>query len=106
MLLPQENEGGVWRRAVMVVDFTPNGYTVELSEDDIDAFSSVWPCCKLVGLRGVTFSFDSKGDLVDVDYRNGSSDDWDGSELLALSQDAQEFAQGTSTFESSGFAKR
>ena len=39
----------------------------------------------------MTFQFDSNG-LVGVRYANGNADRWDGSELVALSEDAQEYA--------------
>lgn len=65
---------------------------VEVSEADIYSFNSRWPCSELRELTGVTFTFDKpNGDLVDIEYANGSSDDWDGSALVALSEDAREF---------------
>ncbi len=64
---------------------------VSVSEDGIDAFRGQWPASGLYGLRGVTFTFESNGDLVDIDYANGDSDRWDGPALAALSQDAQEY---------------
>lgn len=77
----------------MIAVYDEDGYDVEVNENDLDAFIHQWPGCKLHGLLGVTFTFDKWDNLIDVEYRNGNSDDWDGPELLALSQEAQEFAQ-------------
>lgn len=65
--------------------------SVAVSEHNVRAFACFWPCSGLRGLRGVTFTYEDNGDLVDIAYRNGSSDDWDGPALVALSQDAQEY---------------
>lgn len=67
---------------------------VAVSEQDLYDFMRQWPCSGLDGLRGVTFMYESNGDLVDIYYKNGSSDDWDGPALLALSEDAQEYLEG------------
>lgn len=64
-----------------------------MSELDIAAFISRWPCSGLSGLRWVSFTFASNGDLVDVGYANGSSDRWDGPALLALSHEAQAYLE-------------
>jgi hypothetical protein len=68
-----------------------NGRVVAVSEQDILDFCRKWPASGLRGLRGVRFEFDRNGDLVDVTYKNGTSDKWDGPALVALSQDAQAY---------------
>lgn len=70
------------------------GFNVTVSEDDIDRFNDQWPASELRGLHGVTFQFDKRnGDLVDIWYKNGDSERWDGSALSALSQDAQKYGE-------------
>lgn len=69
------------------------GYNVAVSEQDIKDFNRGWPASELRGLRGVTFQFEKTGDLLDIWYRNGDSDRWDGPALLALSQDAQKYGE-------------
>ena len=66
---------------------------VAVSEEDIHAFASRWPCSGLDGLTGVTFAFAANGDLVDVWYRNGNGERWDGPALVALSHDAQAYLE-------------
>ena len=66
---------------------------VACSADDVRAFAASWPCSGLHGLQGVTFEFAGNGDLVDVTYRNGNSERWDGPALVALSQDAQAYGE-------------
>jgi len=66
---------------------------VSVSESDVRSFCRSWPASGLSGLRGVTFEFDRGGDLVDITYRNGTSDRWDGPALLALSHDAQAYGR-------------
>lgn len=70
-------------------------YTVTVSESDIDAFARRWPGSGLRGLRGVAFQYAKKvdGDLVDVTYKNGDSERWDGAALVALSHDAQRYGE-------------
>lgn len=61
---------------------------VTVSRAEVKAFKSRWPCS---GLRefNTTFEFDKRnGDLVTI-FGQG---DYDGPDLLALSQDAQAFA--------------
>jgi hypothetical protein len=70
----------------------PRGRRVSMSEQDIERFNQSWPASNLRGLRGVAFTFEASGDLVDVEYKNGNSDRWDGPEILALSHDAQKYA--------------
>jgi len=70
-----------------------SGCSVSASEQDVAGFCQSWPASNLRGLRGVTFEFARNGDLIDIKYRNGSSEDWDGPALVALSNDAQNYAR-------------
>ena len=79
-----------------------HGYRVAVSEADIDTFNDRWPCSELRGLKGVTFEFEANGDLVDIHYANGTSDRWDGSALVALSADAQRYAESRQAFRNAG----
>lgn len=83
-----------------------HGYRVALNEDDIDRFNDEWPCSNLRGLRGVTFGYDARGDLVDIWYRNGNAERWDGPELVALSEDAQRYAESRQAFHNAGTLAR
>lgn len=64
----------------------------------LDAFKATWPCHGLPEkLHSIRFEFGSNGDLVDIEAkaRNGralDAHDFDGSALVALSQDAQQLA--------------
>ena len=60
---------------------------VTVSRSEVDNFRSTWPCSSLPD-RGISFTFDKRnGDLVDMfPY------DLDGSDVVALSQDAQQYA--------------
>ena len=63
-----------------------SNYSVSVSEREVDAFNRKWPCSTLRGRY--TFEFEKRsGDLVDM---TGSGD---GSEHVALSQDAQEYGK-------------
>ncbi|QPC91485.1 hypothetical protein [Mesorhizobium sp. INR15] len=65
---------------------------------DLAAFKSTWPCHGLPdSLNSLTFEFGSNGDLVDIEAkaRNGRQLDsaaFDGSAMVALSQDGQKLA--------------
>lgn len=73
-----------------VVERTSHEIRVEADERDIHDFNDQWPASNLHGLEGVTFTFDARnGDLIGLDYANGSDEEWDGPALLALSEDAQ-----------------
>ena len=74
-----------------------NGTVVAVSEADIRSFCSQWPSSGLRGLKGVTFVFEPNGDLVDIEYKNGTYDQWDGPALTALSEDAQEYGRSRSS---------
>jgi YD repeat-containing protein len=69
---------------------------VAVSAADVQAFADRWPCSGLRDLRGVTFEYDRAGNLVDITFRNGDIEQWDGSALTALSHDAQALAWSTS----------
>jgi hypothetical protein len=59
-------------------------YCVTVSEREVDEFNRRWPCSSLTGHQ--SFTFDKRnGDLVD---REGNGD---GSEAVALSNDAQAY---------------
>lgn len=62
------------------------GFSVVVTADGVSSFKASWPCSQL-GEQPIRFEFASNGDLVDV------STDRDGDDLLALSQDAQEFGE-------------
>lgn len=65
-------------------------YSVSVSGAMVREWIQRWPASGLHGLKGVTFEFDKRnGDLVDVRYRNGNAEKWDGPALVALSEDAQ-----------------
>ena len=62
------------------------GFDVIATKWGVDAFRDRWPCSRLPH-RMIKFGFASNGDLVDLNT------DYDGEDLLALSQDAKEFAE-------------
>lgn len=69
-------------------------FRVTVGEGYIDAFAREWPCSGLRGLQGVSFTFEkTSGELVDIHYRNGTSDRWNGDTLLKLSQEAQRYGK-------------
>jgi hypothetical protein len=82
------------------------GYSVAVNRRDLSAFIDRWPCSGLIGLLGVTFTFAPSGDVVDVAYRNGNADRWDGPALSALCDDAQAYAEGRPLFREFGHAPR
>lgn len=60
---------------------------VTVSRREVKAFKDRWPCSTLPD-RAIYFEFDTRnGDLVDL-----RPDNIDGADVLALSQDAQDFA--------------
>lgn len=69
-----------------------SAYTVSVTRRDIARFSGQWPCSGLDGLKGVRFEYNTRGDLVDIEYTNGDSERWDGPALAALCDDAQRYA--------------
>lgn len=67
------------------------GYAVTLSRREVMEFKTRWPASGLPNV-GVTFHFQSNGDLVDITpYRMAHL--FDGPAAVALSQDAQEYAR-------------
>ena len=68
--------------------FTDNGcfYTVRVSARGVEAFNDSWPCSRLPE-KAISFQFDKRnGDLVNI---RPDSSRFDGPELVALSEDAQ-----------------
>lgn len=63
-------------------------HSVRVTRREVEAFKRSWPCSGLPE-RSFWFQFDKRnGDLVDL-----SPSEYDGADLLALSQDAQAFAE-------------
>lgn len=63
-------------------------YSVRVSRQGVSDFKDRWPCSTLPD-RSVWFQFDKRnGDLVDM-----HPSDMDGSDVLALSQDAQAYGK-------------
>lgn len=61
---------------------------VTVSAEEVRAFRAKWPGSALPA-RGISFTFDAEnGDLVDLQ----GAGNYDGSDLLALSQDASSYA--------------
>ena len=72
------------------------GGRVYLSAREVDAFRRQYPASNIPPGTSVWFEFDARGDLVDMGGNRdmGKLDERGaGPALLALSQDAQEFAQ-------------
>lgn len=70
--------------------YTDNGsfHSVTVSRSEVIAFKAKWPCSRLPE-RSIWFQFDKRNsDLVDIKPSN-----YDGEDLLALSKDAQDFAE-------------
>lgn len=63
-------------------------YSVKVSAREVENFKDSWPCSALPSCA-FWFQFDRRnGDLVDM-----RPNEYDGEDLLALSQDAQEFGK-------------
>jgi hypothetical protein len=90
------------------IDPAGHGFSVCVSERDIADFTPTFPCSGVIGLRGVRFTYDASGNLVDIQCanRDPSGLDWDGPGLLALSQDAQKYAENRPAFARAGYSKR
>lgn len=82
--------------------FTKHGYIVEVSEREVYVFARQWPGSSLLDHEGsISFSFEPNGDLVDMD-----PSDIDGSDVAALSEDAQRWAEKQPGFRTSGLESR
>lgn len=66
--------------------FSGNKRKVIVSREEVDAFRSSWPGCKLRS-RSYWFEFDSNSCLVDTDVPEHD----DGPEAAALAEDARTF---------------
>jgi hypothetical protein len=65
-------------------------YSVRVSAADVSSFNATWPCSNIPE-RSITFKFDRRnGDLVDI---HPDSSNLDGDALVALTQDAREYAE-------------
>ena len=64
----------------------PCGFRVVVTASGVYSFRAAWPCSHLKE-QPIVFEYASNGDLVDIGWSNQP----DGPDLLALSQDAQEF---------------
>lgn len=64
---------------------------VDVSRADVERFRSRWPGSGMP-IAPVTFVFEASGDLVDITSSNRKMMEYDGSDMVALSQDAQEYA--------------
>lgn len=60
--------------------------TVRISSAELNSFARRWPNSGLRNHRPLTFTFDHRGDLVDIEGETGSEDE---GAVLALSEDAQ-----------------
>ena len=69
-------------------------YSVAVSADEVSAFKASWPCSGMPSQRGIWFQFDKRnGDLVDMKPNNWEERGADGSAMLALASDAQEYGK-------------
>ncbi len=67
-------------------DTLTGSFDVCVTANGVAAMRVSWPCSRLPD-RPIRFGFAANGDLVDV------STGYDGEDILALSQDAQEFGE-------------
>ncbi len=74
------------RYIALLPESLTGGFSVVVTANGVSSFKSSWPCSRL-GTQPIRFEFAANGDLIDV------STDRDGEDLLALSQDAQEFGE-------------
>lgn len=72
----------------LIPDTSDTGFSVVVTAWGVAAFCAGWPCSRLKE-RPTRFEYSSNGDLVDIPHGNQP----DGPELLALSEDAQEFGE-------------
>ncbi len=67
-------------------------FSVTILSSDVEAFKDQWPCSGLP-VRAIWAQFDKRnGDLVDIEPSNLEERGADGSALLALIQDGQNYA--------------
>lgn len=67
-------------------------YSVSVSAADVEAFKNQWPCNGMPTAR-IWFQFDKRnGDLVDMLPCNWQERGADGAAMLALIEDAQQYA--------------
>lgn len=68
-------------------------YSVQLSTADVENFKDQWPCNGMPS-RPIWFQFDKRnGDLVDMRPANWEERGADGSAMLALAEDAQNYGK-------------
>jgi hypothetical protein len=67
------------------------GFSISIEAEEIECFHNRWPAAGFEGLERVTATFDTNGDLVDLECNEagGSCEKWDGSALVALTDDMQ-----------------
>jgi hypothetical protein len=67
------------------------GFSISIEAEEIECFHNRWPAAGFEGLERVTATFDTNGDLVDLECNKagGSCEKWDGSALVALTDDMQ-----------------
>lgn len=69
-----------------------NCFSVTISRSDVEQFKSTWPCSNLPGRSIWAQFYKGNGDLVDLQPSNLEEQGADGSALLALIQDGQNYA--------------
>ena len=72
----------------LLPDDMRGGFRVVVTSWGVGAFRASWPCSRLRE-QPIVFEFAGNGDLVDIGWSNQP----DGDDLLALSEDAQEFGE-------------
>jgi len=86
-------------RFIALVGAKNQNYSVCVTAAAVEAFCDSWPCSRLPHHQPIRFEFQPNGDLVDIDnsfwwkggFGTGTGCDYDGEDLLALSQDASNF---------------
>ncbi len=76
------------RFIALLPDSMRGGFRVVVTVNGVECFKASWPCSRLK-VQPIVFEYASNGDLVDIGWSNQP----DGEDLLALSQDAQEFGE-------------
>lgn len=75
------------RFVALIPELGKAGYSVVATQLGVETFKSRWPCSQLPE-RPIRFDYASNGDLVGI-----TGTGYDGPDMLALSQDAQAFAE-------------